>query len=155
MKDTDTPAGHTHFSSILDARLSRRSLLKGSLAAAAAGYVGAGSLLLSPVGDAEAAMKRLKLNFSAVPKHTSDALRVAPGYSWTVLYATGDPLDAALPAYANDGTDDAASFARRAGSGASVASYSSSRRVNVASGFVPRVFMSEGLATSASTRSTR
>ncbi len=115
MKDTDTPAGHTHFSSILDARLSRRSLLKGSLAAAAAGYVGAGSLLLSPVGDAEAAMKRLKLNFSAVPKHTSDALRVAPGYSWTVLYATGDPLDAALPAYANDGTDDAASFARRAG----------------------------------------
>ncbi len=115
MKDADTPSGSTDFSSILDARLSRRSLLKGSLAAAAAGYVGAGSLLLSPAGDAQAAMRELKLNFSAVPKHTADALRVAPGYSWSVLLATGDPLDPALPAYANDGSDDAASFSRRAG----------------------------------------
>jgi len=115
MKDTDTPSGNTDFSSILEARLSRRSLLKGSLAMAAAGYVGAGSLLLSHVGDAQAAMRRLKLNFSAVPKHTSDSLRVAPGHSWSVLYATGDPLNSALPDYANDGSDDATSFARRAG----------------------------------------
>ncbi len=115
MNDTEKLSGNPDFSTILEARLSRRSLLKGSLAAAAAGYLGAGSLLLSSAGDARAVARSLRLNFSAVPKHTTDALRVAPGYSWTVLLATGDPLDPALPPYANDGSDDAASFARRAG----------------------------------------
>ncbi len=115
MKDTAPPHGLHDFSTILDARLSRRSLLKGSLAAAAASYLGAGSVLLSPAGDAQAAMRSLKLNFRAVPKHTADTLTVPAGYSWSVLLATGDPLDPALPGYANDGSDDAASFSRRAG----------------------------------------
>ncbi len=115
MKDTDKPSGNPDFSAILDARLSRRSLLKGSLAAAAAGYFGSGSLWLSPAGDAQAATRALTLNFSAIPKHTDDTLRIATGYSWSVLLATGDPLDPALPAYANDGSDEATSFARRAG----------------------------------------
>lgn len=115
MKDEPTPPGHPDFAAILDARLSRRSLLKGSLAAAAASYVGAGSVLLSPFGDARAGARALKLNFSAVPKHTDDTLRIAPGYTWSVLLATGDPLDASVPAYANDGSDTARSFARRAG----------------------------------------
>lgn len=115
MNDTDFPSGSTDFSRILDARLSRRSLLRGSLATAAASYVGAGSLLLTPAGDAQAAMRQLTLNFTAVPKGLDDAVRVPRGYSYTVLMATGDPLAPGIADYANDGSDDAASFARRAG----------------------------------------
>lgn len=115
MNDHDTPPANPDFSRILDARLSRRSLLKGSLATAAASYVGAGGLLLSPVGDAQAAMRKLKLNFHAVPKGLDDAVRVPRGYSYSLLLATGDPIAENIPAYANDGSDDAASFARRAG----------------------------------------
>ncbi len=115
MKDPQPSHGSPDFSTILDARLSRRSLLKGSLATAAAAYLGVGGLPLSPAGDARAAARSLKLNFSAVAKHTNDTLRIAPGHSWSILLATGDPLDPALPAYANDGSDEAASFARRAG----------------------------------------
>lgn len=113
----DTTASHSNldFSRILDARLSRRSLLKGSLATAAASYVGASSLLLTPSGDAQAAMRKLKLNFTAVPKGLDDTVRLPRGYSYSVLLATGDPIATDLPAYANDGSDDAASFARRAG----------------------------------------
>ncbi len=115
MNDNDTSFSNTDFSRILDARLSRRSLLKGSLATAASSYVGAGSLLLTPTGDAQATMRKLKLNFNAVPKGLDDVVRVPQGYSATVLLATGDPIAIDLPDYANDGSDDAASFARRAG----------------------------------------
>jgi secreted PhoX family phosphatase len=71
----DDTAASPDFDSVLTARLSRRSLLKGGLAAAATTYLG-GSLGLS---------------------------------------ATGDPLTADVPAYANDGSDEAGSFTRRAG----------------------------------------
>lgn len=105
---------HSDFSQILEARLSRRSLLKGSLAAAATACAG-GGLWLSAVGDAKAALRTLTLGFSAVPKSLDDIVRVPAGYAYSVLLATGDPIAPGLPDYANDGTDDAASFARRAG----------------------------------------
>ncbi len=115
MKDHARPHGTPDFSTILDTRLSRRSLLKGSLVTAAAAWLGGGSLLLPAAGNAQAVTRPLKLNFRAVAKHTDDTLRIAPGHAWSVLLATGDPLESAVPAYANDGSDDAASFARRAG----------------------------------------
>ncbi len=109
------PSTTTDFNQVLDARLSRRSLLKGSLAVAASSYIGAGSLWLTPAGDAQAAMGSMTLNFSAVPKSTADALQLARGYSYSVLMATGDPIAPNVPAYANDGSDAASSFTRRAG----------------------------------------
>ena len=87
MNDRDTLPGNPDFSRILDARLSRRSLLKGSLATAAVSYVGAGSLLLSPVGDAQAAMRQLKLNFNAVPKGLDDVVRLPSGYKFMANFA--------------------------------------------------------------------
>ena len=38
-----------------------------------------------------------------------------PGYSYDVLYRLGDPIAAGVADYLNDGTDDPASFAQRAG----------------------------------------
>ncbi len=115
MSDTENTSNNPEFSSILDARLSRRDLIKGSLAAAAGSYIGAGSLLLSPAGDAQAAMRKLKLNFAAVPKSLDDAVKLPPGYSYSVLLATGDPIAPGIPDYANDGSDAVTSFNRRAG----------------------------------------
>ena len=115
MNDTENFSANPEFSDVLNARLSRRSLLKGSLAMASASYIGTGSLLLSPAGDAQAAMRKLTLNFPAVPKGLDDLVRLPAGYSYSVLLATGDPIAAGIPAYANDGTDAASSFSRRAG----------------------------------------
>ena len=53
------------------------------------------------------------LDFTAVPKSLADVVAVPAGYSVTVLYRTGDPIAAGVPAYANDGTDT--NFAQRAG----------------------------------------
>jgi secreted PhoX family phosphatase len=53
------------------------------------------------------------LGFAAVAKSLDDVVKVPDGYSVTVLYRTGDPINAATPAYANNGTDTG--FANRAG----------------------------------------
>ncbi len=118
MNDTDNNSNNPCFTTILDARLSRRSLLKGSLSTAAAMYLGSSSLLLSASGNANAArnaQKNMRLNFSAVDKSRADKVQLAAGYTYSILLATGDPLSASVPVYANDGSDDAASFYRRAG----------------------------------------
>ncbi|HEY8606020.1 MAG TPA: PhoX family phosphatase [Noviherbaspirillum sp.] len=112
------------FESVLNARLSRRSILKGSFGAATTVFFG-GSLAAcgGSSGDAVAAApeaatqtpKSLKLNFNAVAKSLADAVVVPAGYTASVLYRLGDPISNAVPAYANDGSDSAASFALRAG----------------------------------------
>lgn len=53
------------------------------------------------------------LGFDAVPKSLADQLAVPAGYTATVLYRLGDPINATTPAYANNGTDT--NFANRAG----------------------------------------
>lgn len=53
------------------------------------------------------------LGFTAVPKSLADSVSVPAGYTASVLYRLGDPIDAATSAYANDGSDT--SFAARAG----------------------------------------
>ncbi|MBK7006909.1 MAG: PhoX family phosphatase [Burkholderiales bacterium] len=64
-------------------------------------------------GVASAALPLRSLGFSAVAKSLADAVVVAPGYQVQVLYALGDPLTAATPAFKNDGTDT--HFDQRAG----------------------------------------
>ena len=109
------------FDSVLQARLSRRSLLKGSFGLATTAFFGAGLSACGGSSDAVAAAnpatdtKTLKLNFNAVAKSVADALTVPAGYTATVLFRLGDPIAASVSEYKNDGTDTAASFAQRAG----------------------------------------
>lgn len=109
-------SSNEHFSSILNARLSRRSLLRGSAASAAGALFG--SLGLSACGggggsdDAAAPSEKL-LSFTAVSKSLADSVVVPTGYTATVLYALGDPLTGATTDFANDGSD--ADFENRAG----------------------------------------
>lgn len=107
------------FDSVLNARLSRRSILKGTFGAAATAFFGTGVVACGGSGgtiEAPTTGKTgLKLNFNAVAKSLADALSIPAGYTATVLYRLGDPIDATVPDYKNDGTDDAASHALRAG----------------------------------------
>ncbi|MBM5572600.1 MULTISPECIES: PhoX family protein [Deefgea] len=54
-----------------------------------------------------------RLGFGAVAKNTLDQVTIPAGYSYQVIYALGDPLNAATAAYKNDGTDG--DFESRAG----------------------------------------
>jgi secreted PhoX family phosphatase len=104
--DTENFSQNPTFDSILNARLSRRALLKGSMASAAAVYF----------GDLQAAAPAsLLLNFQAVDKSLADKVTIPAGYSWSILLRTGDPLTDKIAEYANDGSDSAASFSQRAG----------------------------------------
>ncbi|QTR48688.1 PhoX family protein [Candidatus Thiothrix anitrata] len=96
------------FEQILEARISRRGLLKGSFALMATSMFGMGLTACSD-GDSPSttppATPGLTLSFNAVAKSVADALTVPTGYTATVLLATGDPINTSAPRYKNDGTD--------------------------------------------------
>ena len=102
---------------VMAARMHRRYVLKGGVGAMT--MAGLGTLGLSACGGgggdsaAPDAPARPLLNFAAVNKATTDRITVPAGYTATVIYATGDPIDAAVSDYKNDGTDS--DFARRSG----------------------------------------
>lgn len=112
-KPTDLVSSNEHFSTVLEARLSRRSLLRGGAATAASALLGAiglsgcGGSDNEPVTAPPVATNPPEklLGFSAVSKSLADAVVVPAGYTASVLYALGDPLTANTAAFKNDGTD--------------------------------------------------
>jgi secreted PhoX family phosphatase len=116
--DTNTTTNDS-FAQILDARLSRRKLLLGSLAGAttsvlgAAGLAGCGGNDNNQPAPVPAPPAEKLLAFGAVAKSLADVVSVPAGYTASVLYALGDPLSASTAAYKNDGTDD--DFENRSG----------------------------------------
>ncbi|SFB71515.1 PhoX family protein [Massilia yuzhufengensis] len=114
--DIDTNvSSNDSFSTVLEARLSRRSLLRGGAASAATAMLGALGLSGCGGSDNDTApappvvvtpppADKL-LGFGAVSKSLADTVVVPAGYTASVLYAMGDPLTAATPAFRNDGTD--------------------------------------------------
>ena len=122
LDDEDSnPTDNPSFDAVLRARLSRRSVLRGSVGGAASALLGSVALAACGGGDDDegvpaasaAAPAERMLAFGAVAKSLADAVTVPAGYTARVLYALGDPLDAATPAFANDGTDT--QFESRAG----------------------------------------
>ena len=104
-EDLNTSA-NASFNQVLDARLSRRSLLRGGVGTAATAVLGSWGLSACGGGnDSPASTTIEKLGFTAVAKNTLDAVTVPTGYTASVLIALGDPLTASTPAYKNDGTD--------------------------------------------------
>lgn len=104
------PSSNPSFEQVLDARLSRRSLLRGGVGGAAGAVLGGFSLAACGGGDgdpvpAPAPQPISSLVFTAVAKSVADAVVVPSGYTATPIYALGDPLVAGLAAWKNDGTD--------------------------------------------------
>jgi secreted PhoX family phosphatase len=112
-------SGNPAFSAILAARLSRRQVLKASIAGLfAAGTGGALSGCATdgtpPPADATGPL----LGFRGVPVSQADAVSVSPGYRAQVLYAWGDATGVAgspLPAFKWDASNSAADQALQGG----------------------------------------
>jgi len=105
-EDDNNRSGNPSFQSVLEARLSRRTLLRGGFGTAATAVLGSFSLAACGGGDDDPASTVVeRLSFASVAKSTADVLTVAPGYTARIMYALGDPLGASTPAFRNDGTD--------------------------------------------------
>ena len=100
------PSANPTFQSVVAARLSRRQLLQGGLAAAAL------SVLRPPTGQAGAASA--PLGFTGVPVSAADTVVVPPGYTAEVLYAWGDPVSEG-PVFKPDASNTVADQERQAG----------------------------------------
>lgn len=109
--ENSNTSSNPSFESVLQARLSRRGLLRGSM-----GYTGGamlGGFGLTACGGGDNAPSETLLGFTAVGKSLADSVVLPAGYTFSVIYALGDPLTANTPAYKNDGTDT--DFHNRAG----------------------------------------
>ena len=108
---------------MLAARLHRRHVLGGGIGAMTmAGFGAMGLAACGGGGDVASSPAPLPvppapvavtLGFTAVNKAKLDRVTVPAGYTATVIYATGDSIDAAVPDYLNNGSQD--NFARRSG----------------------------------------
>ncbi len=116
--EDNNPSGNATFTSVLEKRLSRRDLFRGTAGLAAMsllGGIGASRVLADSSHDYGHQHRRLKLDFTPVAKNRNDVVTLPPGYRYNVLYALGDPIALGVAAYANNGTDSPGSFAKRAG----------------------------------------
>lgn len=106
------------FAAVLEARLGRRDLVKGSMGAAAMGFLGASltgclssgsSSSSSGFATPPAAAPAALIGFSAIPASESDEIIVPEGYSYHVLGAWGEPILGSMPAFSvfNSGADQA------------------------------------------------
>lgn len=101
----------------VETRVSRRQVLGGGLGAGAAMMLGSFALAgcddddptSTPVAGAPA------LGFTAVAKSLDDIVYVPAGYSFSVLYALGDPIDGSTAAWTDAGTESGDSYRQRAG----------------------------------------
>jgi uncharacterized protein len=111
---------------VIDATLAnpqRRQLMIGSAGVAAMSFIGlagCNSSSDSPQTPTTPPVtpptpRATALGFGAISKSLADVVTVPSGYTASVLFRLGDPINAATPDYLNDGTEPGASFANRAG----------------------------------------
>jgi len=118
------PNGGPEFIDLSKARLDRRGFLRTTSGGAAMAAIGSAGLSAcgggadpAPVAaPAPAPVLRVAaLTFPTVDKSLQDRVSVPTGYTQRAFYRTGDPINAATAAFTNLGTDDAATYATRAG----------------------------------------
>jgi secreted PhoX family phosphatase len=101
---------NTHFCEILAEALGnpeRRRLLRGGLGLAGLALVPGVATHTSQAsaGGLQTGNFAAALGFPSVSKTLVDDVSLPPGYRYRVLHATGDSLDAVLPAYSNTGAE--------------------------------------------------
>ncbi len=94
--------GETGIGRLIEARLSRRQVLAGSLAAFA-------------VAGGTTAVARSPFPFAPVPANTRDTIALPPGYRWHVVARWGDPLWSDAPGFDAESRGTGASQARAFG----------------------------------------
>lgn len=99
------------FAAVLEKRLSRRDILRGSLSMAVVGMFGAslvGCNSSSSSDPAPAPSQTSLLGFSAIPVSDADDVRLPPDYSYQVLIPWGEPITGNFPPFdplTNTGAD--------------------------------------------------
>lgn len=111
--EDSNPTANASIAQVLDARLSRRGLLRGAMGAAGVGTLAATGLSGCATAGGSLPAAASQLGFNPVAKSLADAVVVPEGYTAQIVYALGDPLTASTPAFKNDGTDT--DFGNRAG----------------------------------------
>ena len=111
-QSTLNPISNPAFAEVLEARLSRRRLLK---SASALAVLNAFPLALA--GCATGLKREGTIGFKSVPVSAADAVVVPEGYLASVLYAWGDPIGhpSGSPAFKQDASNTAAEQALQAG----------------------------------------
>lgn len=116
--DTDdigsNPTNNDHIQDLIEQRVSRRTVLGGSVAVAATGFFG-GSMLLSGNAQAQESCGKALLGFSEVPVSSEDSLVVPEGYAYEVLAPWGTPLLPGAVAFAEDASNTAEEQAKQVG----------------------------------------
>jgi len=126
MKDDEvlSNSNSPSFETILQTRISRRSVLQGGLGIAASVLTGISLTGCDDDDDNNSSANNTdtstttKLNFSSVAGSDADMLVVPEGYQTSILMPWGTPLTGAMPAYVNDGsgsTNNAAEQAMQVG----------------------------------------
>lgn len=112
--DGDEPLGNhsanRHFNDVLQAHLSRRSALKGTLGASIAALFGGVGLAGCATPGAGAGGQGPLIGFKAVPVSNADTVVVPPGYKVQTFVPWGTPITGNMPAFdplKNTGTDQA------------------------------------------------
>lgn len=96
-------SGNRHFADVVEARLSRRAILRGGLGLAVAG-------MFATAGARQAYARETgagpTLGFNPVPVDTADRFVVPEGYEAKVIYCWGDAISGHMPAFAPDNTGE-------------------------------------------------
>ena len=113
------PSVNPPISELAQRRLSRRNVLAGGLATAAASFFGVAAgegMAAAEVADVDGGVRgRQLLGFPAIPPSVADQVVLPPGYRYQVLFAWGDPILPSGPAFRPDAGNGAEDQARQAG----------------------------------------
>ncbi|HEX2312643.1 MAG TPA: PhoX family phosphatase [Thermomonospora sp.] len=119
---SSNPSGNATFREIVDARMSRRAVIRGGTVVAAAGFLGAtgvagatGATAAPEGGDQSRGRQRRLLGFKAVSPSTDDKIVVPEGYTAEVLIPWGTPLFSRGPQWKKDASNTAAEQAQQIG----------------------------------------
>ncbi|WP_429911006.1 PhoX family protein [Glycocaulis sp.] len=93
------------FADVVEARLSRRAILRGGLSVTVAGMFAA-PLAACGANEAEAASAGPTLGFNPVPVDATDRFVVPEGYEAKVIYRWGDAISGHMPAFGLDNTGE-------------------------------------------------
>ncbi|MBA3979317.1 MAG: Tat pathway signal protein [Alcanivorax sp.] len=88
-----------HFADIIQTRYSRRTLLKGSLGAAAIGFLGAGVAGCGGSSSSSGGAAGPRIGFAPVPVSDQDTFVVPEGYTAEAILQWGEPITGTMPAY--------------------------------------------------------
>jgi len=118
IRDTDdigsNDSANPHLQDLIEQRVSRRTLVSGSLGVAATGFLGS-AVLGAGEAHAQQGCGPARLGFEEVPASSDDTLVVPPGYSYQVFAPWGTPLLPGAAAFAEDASNTAAEQAKQVG----------------------------------------